>query len=94
MNKKITNKQDITWKIVQIGAGILIAFWFLSWIMGFIDLQTYNWYTALLVIIATIALVLVFKIKSLLRIMWVLVLVVAVAMLALMHTLKDFRIQF
>ncbi len=67
MNKKVTNKQDAVWKIAQAGAGILAAFWFLSWLMGFINLQNYNWYIALLVIVAITSLVLAFKIKSLLR---------------------------
>lgn len=94
MNKKVTNKQDTVWKIAQAGAGTLVVFWFLSWLMGFINLQNYNWYIALLVIIAITSLVLVFKIKSLLRVLWVLVLVVAIAMFVLMYALKDFRIPF
>ncbi|PID30050.1 hypothetical protein CR983_03315 [Candidatus Saccharibacteria bacterium] len=94
MNKKITNKQDTVWNIAQIGAGILVTFWFLSWFMGFINLQNYKWYIALLIIIAIITLVLVFKIKSLLRVLWALVLVLAVAVLTVMYALKDLRIQF
>jgi len=94
VSKESIKKQSQTWIVAQITLGVFITLFVVCWLSGYISTQNYYWFIALLVVIVIGSLILSFKVKLPLKILWVMVGMSSIVMLVVMYALKDFTIQF
>ncbi len=81
MSKKKVTQKNTSINTAQYVVGLIIAFWIISWYSGLINQQNDNLYTALLIIILLASIAFIFKVKKLLRIIWVLVSILIILLL-------------
>lgn len=82
MSKKNAN---ININTAQYLIGLVIIFWIGSWYLGLINQQNTNLYTILLGVILLVSLYFIFKVKNVLKLIWITISILVILLLYIIY---------